>query len=116
MLHKKNNNTLSKTTRASVTKEMATPRMARSAKIAELNLDPARIPEQPSATSAGTVDQIIPSSGPNQPEKAQISVDEADHGYRDLRIESTLTDEHGGDMKLKKGAHVDVTVTAKPRT
>jgi hypothetical protein len=24
-----------------------------------------------------------------------------------------LTDEHGDDVKLKKGAHVEVTVTAK---
>jgi hypothetical protein len=90
--------------------------MARSAKIAELNLDPARFPEQPSAISSGTVDKIIPSSGPRQPEKAQIVVDEADRGDRDLRIENTLTDEHGGDVKLKKGAHVEVTVIAEPKT
>jgi hypothetical protein len=32
--------------------------------------------------------------------------------YRDLRIENTLTDEHGDEVKLKKGAHVEVTVTA----
>jgi len=30
-----------------------------------------------------------------------------------VRIENTLTDEHGDDVSLKKGAHVDVTVTAK---
>jgi hypothetical protein len=115
MLHKKSKNKLSNATRASVTKEMAKPRMARSAKIAELNLDPARIPEQPSAISSGTVDKIIPSSGPSQPEKAQIVVDEADRGYRDLRIENTLTDEHGSNVKLKKGAHVEVTVIAEPK-
>ena len=61
----------------------------------------------------GTVDKIIPSSGPSQPEKAQIAVDGADHRYRALRIENTLTDEHGDDVKLRKGAHVDVTVTAR---
>jgi hypothetical protein len=27
-----------------------------------------------------------------------------------------LTDEHGEDVRLKKGAHVDVTVTAGPKT
>jgi hypothetical protein len=101
-------------TRASVRKEMAKPRMARSARIAELNLDTARIPEQPSATMAGTVDKIVPSPGPGQPEKAQIAIEEADHGYQDLRIEHTLTDEHGDDVRLKKGAHVEVTVTAEP--
>jgi len=50
-----------------------------------------------------------------QPEKAQITVDEADHRYRDLRIENTLTDEHCNDVKLKKGAHVEVAVTAEPK-
>jgi len=36
-----------------------------------------------------------------------------DHRNQDLRIENTLTDENGDDVKLKKGAHVDVTVTAR---
>ena len=103
-------------TRASVRKEMAKPRMARSARGAELSLDTARIPEQPSVTMPGTVDKIIPSPRPSQPEKAQIAVDSADHRHRDLRIENTLTDEHGDDVKLKKGAHVEVTVTAEPKT
>jgi hypothetical protein len=87
--------------------------MARSARITELNLDTSRIPEQPSTTMPGTVAKIIPSSRPTQPGKAQIAVDGADRPYRNLRIENTLTDEHGDDVKLKKGAHVEVTVTAK---
>jgi hypothetical protein len=93
--------------------EMARPRMARSARIAELNLDTARIPEQPSTTVPGTVEKIIPSSGANQPEKAQIAVDGAARPFRDLRIENTLVDEHGDDVRLLKGAHVEVTITAK---
>jgi hypothetical protein len=32
---------------------------------------------------------------------------------RDLRIENTLIDENGAEVRLKKGAHVEVTVTAK---
>jgi hypothetical protein len=103
-------------TRASVMKEIARPRMARSVRIAELNLDTTRIPEDPSVTLPGTVDKIIPSSCPSQPEKAQISVGGADRGYQNLRIENMLTDEHGEDVRLKKGAHVDVTVTAGPKT
>jgi hypothetical protein len=103
-------------TRASLKKEMAKPRMARSGRIAELNLDTARIREQPSTTMTGTVDKIIPSRRPSQPGKAQIAVDRTDHRHRDLRIENTLTDEHGDDVKLKKGAHVQVTVTAEPKT
>jgi hypothetical protein len=116
MRHKKETKQLSDATRASVKKEMAQPRMAKSARITALNLDTARIPEQPSATVHGTVDKIIPSRRPGQPEKAQIDVDGADRGHRDLRIENTLTDEHGDDVKLKKGAHVEVTVTAEPKT
>ena len=95
---------------------MAKPRMARSARIAELNLDTARIAEQPSATMPGTVDKIIPAVGASQPEKAQIAVDGTGRRYRDLRIENTLTDEHGDDVKLKKSGHVEVTVTAEPKT
>jgi hypothetical protein len=102
-------------TGASVAKEMAKPRMARSARIAELNLDTARNPEQPSTIMSGTVEKIIPSPRPNQPEKALIAVDGAGHRPQDLRIENDLTDEHGHAVKLKKGAHVDVTVTAEAK-
>jgi hypothetical protein len=113
MLHKKVKKQLGDATRASVKKEMARPRMARSARIAELKLDAARIPERPSITMSGTVDKIIASPRPSQPEQANIIVDAPDKRYRDLRIENTLTDEHGDDVSLKKGAHVEVTFTAK---
>jgi hypothetical protein len=113
MLKNKHKKELGTATRASVQKEMAKPRMAKSARIAQLNLDTARIPEPPSTTMPGTVDKIIPSPRPSRPEEAQIGVEGADRRYRDLRIENTLTDEHGDDVKLKKGTHVEVTVTAK---
>jgi hypothetical protein len=90
--------------------------MARSARIAEQNLDTARTPEQPSTIIPGIVEKIIPSPRPSQPEKAQIAVDGADHRHRYLRIENTLTHENGDDVRLKKGAHVEVTVTAEPKT
>src|ERR1700693_1752960 len=115
MLHKKAKKEPGNVTCASVKKEMAKPRMAKSARIAELNLDTARTPEQPSVTMPGTVDRIIPPTRPTQPEKAQITVGEADHRHRDLRIENTLTDEHGDDVKLKHGAHVEVTVKAESK-
>ena len=116
MLHKKRKKVHVNATHASVKKEMAKPRMARSARIMELNLDIARIPEQPSTTMPGTVDKIIHSPRPNQPERAQITVKGSDHRHQDLRIENTLTDEHGDDVKLKKGAHVEVTVTAETKS
>jgi hypothetical protein len=97
-------------TLVSVQNETALPRMSKSARIAERNSDMARIPEQPRTVIPGTVDKLIPSSGPSQPDKAQIVI-AGNGGYRDLRIENSLTDEHGDEVKLKKGTHVEVTVT-----
>ena len=113
MPYKKGKKAADDMTRASVTKEMAKPRMARSARITELNLDTMRIREQPSTILSGIVDKIIPSPRPSQPEKAQISLQGADRRSRNLRIDNTLTDEHGDDVRLEKGARVEVTVTAE---
>ena len=113
MLDKKREKESDSAITAGVRKEMEKPRMARSAKIAELNLDTTRIPEQPSVSMPGTVDKIIPSPSPSQPEQAQIGVEGADSRKQDLRIENALTDEHGDDVKLKKGAHVEITVTTQ---
>jgi len=91
-------------TRASIKKEMAKPRMAKSARTAELNLDTERVPGQARTTLPGTVHKIIASLRATQPEKAQIAV--ADHQPRDLRIENTLADGNGNEVRLKKGIHV----------
>jgi hypothetical protein len=112
MRHKKAKKLPGDATYSSVKKEMAKPRMSKSARIAERNIDSARVPDQPSTTLPGTVNRIIPPR-PSRPEKAQIAVDRADHGHRDLRIENSLTNENGDEVKLKKGAHVEVTVAAK---
>jgi len=112
MRHKKVKNFQGNATYSSVKKEMAKPRMSKSARIAERNIDSARVPEPPSTTVPGNVVKIIPPL-PSRPEKAQITIDRADHGYRDLRIENLLTDENGDEVKLKKGAHVEVTVAAR---
>lgn len=101
--------------RAAVRKEMAQPRMSKSAKIAQRNLDTTRIPQLPTVTLPGIVHKIIPSSHRRKPEKAQIAVDGTHHPHRDLCIENTLTDENGDDVRLKKGARVEVTVTADPK-
>ena len=113
MAHKHTSKESGQAIPASVRKEMAKPRMARSARIAELNMDITRIPDQPSVTMPGTVNRIVRSARPNQPAKAQIAVEGAIRPYRNLRIENALIDEHGDDVKLKKGAHVEVTVAAK---
>ena len=84
----------------------------------ELNPSTPPIPEKQSTTMSGTVDKIIPAPHPGLPEKAQISIEGADHLYRELRIENKLSDENGEDVKLQKGAHVEISVTkvddAKP--
>jgi len=103
-------------TRASVKREMARPRMAKSARIMERDLAKVRIPERTSTTLPGKVAKIIPPQGLKQPEKAQIVVDGAARRYRSLRIENALTDQNGDEVKLKKGAHVEVTVAAAGKT
>ena len=60
----------------------------------------------------GTVEQVIKPVVPSEPEKAQIGIEGADHLYREIRIENTVTDEKGGKARLKPGAHVDVTIEA----
>ena len=115
MLPKKTRKKSGSASLANIHNEMAKPRMARSARIAELKLNTARIPERASTKMSETFKRITPSPRPSQPEKAQIAVDGADQRHRDLRFENTLTDEHGDEVKLKKGAHVDVTVTGDPK-
>jgi hypothetical protein len=70
--------------------------------------------EKPSVTLPGTVEKIIKPSEPNEPEKAQISIEGADDLYREIRIENSLTAENGDEVRLKKGAEVNVTVNAAP--
>jgi hypothetical protein len=67
---------------------------------------------KPSAILLGTVEKIIKSPFPSEPEKAQIAVEGADHLYREIRIDNTLTNEDGDDVSLKPGAKVEVTVEA----
>ncbi len=69
--------------------------------------------ENPSATLPATVEKTIKSPYPGIPEKAEITVEGADHLYREIRIENSLTDENGAEVNLKEGAKVEVTVEAK---
>jgi hypothetical protein len=71
--------------------------------------------EKLSTTMPGVVEKIISPLNPDDPEKAQITVEGADHLYREIRIENTLTTADGEVVGLKKGAHVDVVVTADER-
>jgi hypothetical protein len=69
--------------------------------------------EKPNVTLPGRVEKIIESVGPSEPEKAEISIEAGDPLYQEIRIENSLTDENGDEVRLKKGAAVDVTVEAE---
>ena len=69
--------------------------------------------ENSSTTLRGTVEKIITSRVSSEPEKAQISINGADDLYKELRIENTLTDVGGNEVRLKRGATVEVTVKAE---
>jgi hypothetical protein len=66
--------------------------------------------EQSSAAILGTVETTTKSSLPGEPEKAQITIEGADHPYDQICIENTLTDKNGEEVQLKPGAKVQVTV------
>jgi hypothetical protein len=68
--------------------------------------------EKPSTTLPGTVEKIIKPWVSGEPEKAQISVEGADHLYREIRIENNLTNAEGETVSLKPGAEVGVTIEA----
>jgi hypothetical protein len=72
--------------------------------------------EKASVKLPGTVENII--EFPGKREKAQIVLD--DNPCGEIRIDNSLTDHDGEEVRLKKGAKVTVTVktdgaiTAKP--
>ena len=73
--------------------------------------------EKPKAitTLPGKVEKVIqPHPQTGEPEKAQISVEGADHSYREIRVPNRLTDGDGKKVKLKPGAEVDVKIEAEP--
>ncbi len=65
-----------------------------------------------SAIMPGRVEKIIESPIPTEPDKAQIAIIGADHLYREIRIDNTLTNANGEEVSLKLGAEVQVTVKA----
>jgi hypothetical protein len=69
--------------------------------------------KKPEITLPGQVEKIIePPSRSSEPEKAQISIQGADTLYDEIRIKNSLTDANGDEVRLKKGAEVEVTVKA----
>jgi hypothetical protein len=60
----------------------------------------------------GKVEKVLKPAYPTEPEKAQITIEDADHLYREIRVENVLTDENGEKAALKPGAKVDVVLEA----
>ena len=71
------------------------------------------MPDIAKTTKTGTVEKVIKSVDPRDPEKAQINVHGAEPLYQEIRIDNTLTNEHGQEVKLKQGAQVEVHVEAE---
>jgi hypothetical protein len=87
-------------TRTSVEKDMAEPRMAKSA----------RILDSPTTSMPGTVAQIIPALGSHRSEKAQIVIEGTGHLRHEIRIDNTLQTADGDDVSLKVGSKVEVKI------
>jgi hypothetical protein len=68
--------------------------------------------EKPSTTLPAVVEKVIPSANKKEPEKAEIAIQNADYLYSEIRIENKLTDDDGNEVRLKRGAEVEVTVKA----
>jgi predicted DNA-binding antitoxin AbrB/MazE fold protein len=68
--------------------------------------------KKPKTTKPATVKKIIKLRFPEESEKAEIMIKDADELYREIRIDNDLEDERGRKVKLKEGAEVDVTVEA----
>ena len=71
---------------------------------------------KPKTIKAGRVRKIIKPIHPSLPEKAEIEVHDADHLYREIRIDNELEDENGKKVKLKEHADVDVVIEADPKS
>jgi hypothetical protein len=76
-------------------------------------IEETRMAEKVSTTLPGTVEQIIRSPFPSEPDKAEIALEGADELYKEIRIENTLLNKDGEEVSLKEGAEVDVTIEAE---
>ena len=63
-------------------------------------------------TLPGTVEKIIKSPFPGEPEKVQITLDGADELYREIRIENSFENKKGEHVAVQPGTEVDVNITA----
>jgi hypothetical protein len=75
------------------------------------------MPEEHSVTLPAVVDKIIESPDPEEPDKAQINIQEgADPLYKEIRIKNSLADKNGNEINLKEGEEVQVKVQTEKET
>jgi hypothetical protein len=68
--------------------------------------------QKSAVTLQGIVEKVIPSVNPAQPDKVEISVEGAEHLYREICVDNSLQDANGEAVCLKSGALVNVTIEA----
>jgi hypothetical protein len=81
-------------------------------KSAQSKMEGEGMPEKPSVTLPAKVEKILEPTDDSEPQKAQIAIEGADPLYREIRIENSLKDEDGEEVRLKENDEVDVTVEA----
>ncbi len=70
---------------------------------------------RPWRTVPGTVKKVLKPVHPAESEKVEISIGAADELFREIRIENLLMNVDGQAVRLKEGAHVDITFEAERR-
>ena len=68
--------------------------------------------EKPSVTLPGKVEKVIEPLDPDEPERAEIKIEGADPLYREIRIENSLKDKDGHEVRLEENDNVDITLKA----
>jgi len=63
--------------------------------------------KRPSKTISGMVQRIVKGAYPDNAERAEITIAEAEYLFREIRVENTFTDVDGRPVALKQGARVD---------
>ena len=63
----------------------------------------------------GKVQKVIKPILQHETEKIEISVEDADDLYREIRVENVVEDEKGEKARLKPGAEIDVVLEADPK-
>jgi len=68
-----------------------------------------------SVTLGGSVQRTMPRLAADGVETAEISIDGAEHLYREIRIPNLLKDRNGKNVALQPGSEVEITITLRSR-